>query len=497
MKSLKILLFAAVATILAACTKDDGTSVLTYDQVKAMEDQPVSFDTFIGGTPYTRSGYVGHVADVDALQDQHFGVFGYYTRNTTSDATYLYPGTEGTSAGSVDINAKAAEVEPNFMWNQEVSHDGTNWTYSPVKYWPNDFNGDGGAVDKQTVAAKGTINSRLSFFAYAPYVATPSGTSGITAISPNNVSGNPKITYTIDPNGQNVDLLWGALNGTTVDVLGADNAGGYVVDHSKNILKYLDTDTADEPKVNINLKKQKTGTTSHVGFKFYHTLAQLGGKANGGLQIQTDEDVVGNIGAETRVTVAKIEIKNQDASMYNSGTFDLATGTWTPTDVATSSLAFTHTIDNQEANNAETNTWRLSSEIIEPKTDGYWTGKSVNGSWVLGVPTGVTSSPIDVYHSTAEPSPIVFIPDTTPKLTITVEYYVRTADKNLNGGYSEVKQVITKNVNFTASVQANKHYKLLLKLGMTTVKVSATVETWTGVTAGSIPASVDLPLNVN
>ena len=92
------------------------------------------------------------------------------------------------------------------MYNQHVTWNSTNtlWEYSPLKYWPNDFADND--VDAQTPAAQGstTYGGKVSFFAYAPYVATASGTSGITAISANNVGGNPTITYKMASTGKNV-----------------------------------------------------------------------------------------------------------------------------------------------------------------------------------------------------------------------------------------------------------------------------------------------------
>ncbi len=512
MKSLKILLFAAVATILAACTKDDGFSNASYESVKALEPVPVAFGTYMGDAATTRAGYVGNIPDVATLVDDavEFGVFAYYTGNN------FYPGTKEVGAGDIAAVFSTDHLFANFMYNQKI--EGVelsttpsvtySWSYSPVKYWPNETTSDNNG-------ATSNRKDKVSFFAYAPYVAvtqvttnakdganaTETGTSGITKLSGNAFEGNPTVTYVLDNNGKNVDLLWGTAGATDPDVLGtAQPAGTGIVQYG--------TGFDGNAKVNINLTKQKVaGSTTDPGqikFDFRHALAQLGGKANAGLLIQTDEDVAGNIGAETRVTVKSITIATQDTKdMPKQGTFDLATGVWnsvtpSPSD-NTTYLELTHIINNDESNNAAANTWRLNSSIIEPKTVGYWTGKADNGAWVLGVPTGVTFTATDVYHSTAEPNPIVFIPGTTPKLKITVDYFVRTADKNLKDGYSVVEQEISKNVSFTNPVEANKQYKLLLKLGMTTVKVSATVAPWTQVTAGSesTPTSVDLPLNVN
>ena len=72
-----------------------------------------------------------------------------------------------------------ADVAPNFMYGQEVEFDGSAWTYSPLKYWPNN-SGD-----------------RLSFYGYYPMSAVT--TSAATQ------KGLPVLTYS-NP-ALNVDLL--------------------------------------------------------------------------------------------------------------------------------------------------------------------------------------------------------------------------------------------------------------------------------------------------
>lgn len=73
----------------------------------------------------------------------------------------------------------ASTAKPNFMYNQKLEKSGGAWTYSPLKYWPNNE------------------NDRITFVAYAPYVdgTTPGGSNpsftGLTAV------GYPVLTYTV------------------------------------------------------------------------------------------------------------------------------------------------------------------------------------------------------------------------------------------------------------------------------------------------------------
>ena len=90
-------------------------------------ENAIEFGTYVGRDAEAR------VAETttETLQASKagFGVFANYT--------------EGTSTA----------VLPNFMNNQQVTYDATEaeWTYNPVKYWPN------------------SANAQVSFWAYAPY----------------------------------------------------------------------------------------------------------------------------------------------------------------------------------------------------------------------------------------------------------------------------------------------------------------------------------------
>ena len=99
---------------------------------------------------------------------------------------------------------------------------------------------------------------------------------------------------------------------------------------------------------------------------------------------------------------------------------------------------------------------------------------------------------------------MVYIPGTYPELTITIDYIVRTYDGKVAGGYSEVEQVITKTLTFAQAVKLNKQYNLLIHLGLTGVKFTATVENWdldadgdgNVELDGDDTQSVNLPINV-
>lgn len=104
-------------------------------------------------------------------------------RDALTTANLLSTGILAYYTGSNDWTKAAT---PNFMYNQSVrrSNNTSPWTYSPVKYWPNN--------EKE----------KISFFAYAPYNAvgvTPSG---------NTVAGFPYLNYTVPTaEADQIDLL--------------------------------------------------------------------------------------------------------------------------------------------------------------------------------------------------------------------------------------------------------------------------------------------------
>lgn len=80
------------------------------------------------------------LATMMASTDDGFGVFGSYT------GMHKY---------------SAVTVKPDFMYNDHVYYDTDNWTYSPLRYWPN---GEG-----DVSGITGNVPHYVSFFAYAPF----------------------------------------------------------------------------------------------------------------------------------------------------------------------------------------------------------------------------------------------------------------------------------------------------------------------------------------
>lgn len=411
----QILFFViSVLTALTACTSDrEQEGTLTGMQ------RPIGFDCYLGNTPQTRA-YQGNMT-TDELKQTGFGVLGYYTENAD------YTGA----------------TKPDFMFNEKIywKASESKWDYDTKQYWPNGQ------------------NNKLSFFAYAPYVAAGES-EGITSLPSNTTAVEPVIGYKMGTTG-NVDLLWGV------------NEDGNAYGTSSY-------------KMNVNMTKQAISDRIHFTFK--HALANVAG-SQGCLKVLLDVDALqGSIteGAgtgfdptNTKVTLKSVTISNATGSKapVTSGSLNLATGKWT---LGSETGSFSYTFSTATAG-------LLNSDIAEPVSVASWSSISSQ--------KGITLTAQDVISSDAAAGIplIVFIPGQAPDITVTSEYYIRTRDPKLDQGFSELHQVITNDVTLPM-LQSNSRYTLYLHLGLTSVKFSAAVDSW-DTTNGTHEQPVDLPAN--
>lgn len=423
----------ALLALMASCSSsnDDLNGGATQEN-----NIPVTFSSYLGKTATSRAGKAGTITtdganSTTSLQTEGFGLFATYTDN----AEYT------------------AATGPNFMYNTKVSTK--DWTYSPLRYWPNETsttNADGKGATSEGV-------DRLSFFAYAPYVeatattgAVTENTVGITALTANNVTTDPKVTYVVaDDPSKSVDLLWGVVPAGTTKW---SNVTG------------TDIDIA-EGKPYLNLIKPNT--TQKVNFNFRHALAKLGLKVVGAFDAVTG----GTKDAATKITVASVTIEGKGFKKTAVLNLNNTTANEPLWEAVKDAGDITLTVS--DAN--------LNSKI---KDSGQDEAQTVDG---------VTETAQDLLNSDATSAQKAFmiIPSSAAdkSLKVTIDYYVNTTDASLAKGYSRVENKITKTITGFAP-EAGKNYTLLLSLGMTSVKVSATVADWTD---GS-STQVDLPINV-
>ena len=392
----KTIVFAALAaTVLASCAKNE---VFQKETVKT----PVTFGVYAQKDVESRVG--GEAGDQTNLtlgdaSKSGFGVFCFYSDNSAGGNTN-------------DYVASPSNFTPNFMWNQQVNGDGdgsaaaTSWSYSPIKYWPNEYT--------STVTDQGI--DKLTFFAYAPWVdatkttgAVGTETEGIITLSDYDDVCDPTLTYVIP-----------ASTANHVDVLYADAT------YLKNLTK-------------------PAGNTA-VSFPFKHALTKVSFRVQTFIDGTNDTadltDEGDDVDSETTVTLTDLNFGG--ATVYPSGTLNIATGVWTPNSATTKT--FTHT--------------GLSQVVTKTKAA------------VTGVPA------------------ITLIPNgSSATYNVNVVYTVETTDANLNGGKSTVTNNIKNTLNLT--LLAGKNNIIDLVLGLYTVKVSASVTDWEDATA----VEVDLPAN--
>ena len=412
-----MIIAASAAVVLSACAKIDmGTSKVNDI------DEPVAFGAY-ARKAVVKAGTPGELTTT-ALQGTGFGVFAY---QTTGDYT--------TSA------------KPNFMYNTKVS--GASWTYSPVKYWPNQIKA--GSTDSQPATAFQA--DKVSFFAYGPYVkatasdGVPEGdvTSGITALTNNAAAGDPKVSFKVsDDLSKQVDLVWAVSNGAKwTNVAGGEN-----------------TPVSGMPY--LNLQKPAIGTAIHFYFK--HALSQVklqavaaynqaaaGGTAQDDVKI-TIESVTVTIPGVSQTAVLNLNNTTADAPLWENAS-------------ASSDLTLDITGDNINADLKDGGDVKASAQ-----------------------PDGVTGTATDVI---ADSKYYTIIPKAgATDVKVKIVYYVTTDDPDLLGGKSRVKNEIEKTVTF-AKFEAGKKNIIKMILGISEVKFEAEVAAW----ADGLSGEVNLPLN--
>ena len=153
-------LIACAALTMTGCSNDEINA-----PQQSQGNNAIEFSTYLGRNA---QGSRSTETNTDSIKKSGFGVLAYYTEQ----------------ADFADTN----KPKPNFMWNQKVTHNGTNWEYTPVKYWPT------------------KVGDKVSFFAYAPYVA--GGNDKGIVLSSNSETGAPTATITLpDDPSQTIDFV--------------------------------------------------------------------------------------------------------------------------------------------------------------------------------------------------------------------------------------------------------------------------------------------------
>ena len=394
-----LVIAAAAAVVLGACAK-----VETVQNTR--DENVVTFGVYAGNTAVTRATY-GDITTANLqTSTDGFGVFAYYTQ----------------------ANDWASTDTPNFMYNQQVKYNSSanttlypaKWEYTPLKYWPNGQN--------STTVETGTFADKLSFYAYAPHIATvntvPAAGQGITAMSANNAGGAPTVTFTVPSKAEEqIDLLWAT------------------------------------PVLNQTHK----ALNGKVAFTFSHALTKLNFQAQA--VVDAVNPTTANLGAETTIILESLEIK-ADGTKTGTLTLDSATPA-TP---------------NWSAPSGETVVTYNEDSFASKSTVGP-TGNQKTGFVVTETATDLnaTISPMIIPATIA-----------SGKFVITANYWVLTADAALAGGYSVVQQVIKKTSDAAVTFAAGKKYTIVVRLGLNSVDFDVTeVTAWTAETGTPVDLPIN------
>lgn len=478
MKQKIYFMLAVAAALLTACSSNDlSESPATAPQ---LDDSAVNFSAYVN-RGVTRAGAAGTLttngdAPAVSLQNVGFGVFAYYS----------------------DSESYSETSKPNFMYNQKVS--GADWSYSPLKYWPNEFG--------KNASSEG--QDRLTFFAYAPYVnANPStgriikgendGDNGIVGMTSNTASGDPYIKYyaDMDPD-KRVDLCWGVAK---------EEFTASVDEEAINEV------AAGEPYIDV----VKPATGSLINFDFKHALAAVN------VQIDTDINTEGHsensaeVDRYTRIWVRSVTFEGfTDKGRLNLNSkaadgpqwFDLTNDSPVASGVVSVYDGRTDGKEGRENATAKKETpATLNAMIVQsaPYSQADLKAEDEADRKLIisdDVP-GVTKTTVNLFDALAAEAPVYVIP-TDENLKVTIVYDVETYDPSLAAFLSDgavrgssVQNTIEKEIIFqdgtdnVTKLEAGKVYTIKLHLGLTSVKFDASVTDW----AEGYGTGVDLPYN--
>ena len=395
-------LVVAASVMMVSCSNDDVSSEGT--------NTSITFGAQVEGLS-TRAGQTG-VMDNTTLATTGFGVFSYSTSSDydqwLTNATEIYYTQSGSDLTDVHLHP-------------------SNWTYDTQKEW--------------------TKNTKISFLAYAPYVAAGASGAGITNVSGTSL-GETTISYQVATKpSESVDLLWG-INGTT-------------------------------GKPWIDATAEKTGGL--ILFTFHHALAAIGFHVQAMVDSENnlvdlgDESKTGLLGTDCKVTLKSITLKPNSGGFYGSGVLNLNNNVeyspyWTTKSETIAELK----VDNVEGGDYEDIDEALSDQgDKKPSGEGGMTNSGI---------TETANFQTVIAKSGGKEQFFMLIPDEAKNYTATIEYYVTYKTSNDTYKRLDYTGVNAGTANITGlALQAGIKYYLNFVIGLTTLKLNVTATDWTNI----------------
>ena len=502
-----LFMMAAAALAMTACTSDDLK--VTDQQVTNAEPVGIAFDT-----------YVSNVTSGATRAGNSYQGYGPYTNTNMKDANEGFGVFASYYSGTTKYEALGDDTPAsNFMYNQNVTFDGTVWSYSPLLYWPNQTSKDGatdGQTDSQTGnTAQTDILDRVSFFAYAPYLpivddktngldkedgkvygeydedndAAVQKTVGVTEMISNTAAKVPEIKYVMGTEPKVCeDLLWavapyGGLNYTAV------NGTPVKIDYGTSYVDLI------KPAANTKIK-----------FLFQHALSALKMSIVAAIdQVAPDGKTLDD---NTHIYVNYVKLTSETPSAASPTTGFATSGT----------LSLLNRIEDGGGAIANLPNWTETTQV--PLKIGATAGtddvnltinptlqspKGTDGLYTEFTNTGVTNTEVGLFANGTAGADLddmlMFIPVLPAGYTyagaaalavnLEIDYDVVTQSANVDGEQVKVNNVIRKRIQLP-KYRNGRIYKLKLILGVSSVQFEAEAADWT-----TDEQDIDLPRNLD
>ena len=505
--------------MITACSETDVLE--NAASLSEISEAPVTFDVYTQRN-VTRGGVAG-TNDNKNIGARGFGVFGYWTKGTEYSAN---------ATPNFMYNQKVYTSE-------SPATAETLWSYEPVKYWPNEFGSAAisDEVDRVSFFAyapwtefeptTGQVKVDESKFvapADIPYPAELISDEekaafkeayieqakqdwinllqkkNIISVNKNTATGDPIIKYYVDTDpATSVDLLWGVAAEDAEDnytAIGGNNANNVKINAGKPFIDLTKPNNPIEDKLLFNLK--------HALAKIKVTIDYIADdftpKAGNTLD---EEDRVEINAKETRIFVRSFTMSGfATKGSLNLNNTVAGEPLWKDED-GVKELNFSKPVtflDGRKDDHEGVKTGEVKSEdpqglnpeLIQKYAVMDKDEETGVTTWPEDQNPGVQMDPVLLFGGKAEIADeedgfFYVIPRNSGEpVDVTIAYDVETIDAALPGKLADdethgisIPNVITKvNIFDGLDIKAGYQYEINIHLGMTSVKISATVKPW-------------------